>query len=114
MCLEIARDVRKGDARQARGEGWGRWWSVQGGGEGHVSKEKMHVGERFSFLSSFLGGDFNLVVIQRERERELVNCLRKAITICHVYGGMFFARTINYLTIFINSPIFGKFGVNKT
>lgn len=44
----------------------------EGGGvckEGHVSKEKMHVGERFSFLSSFLGGDFNLVVIQRERER---------------------------------------------
>lgn len=110
MCLEIARDVRKGDARQARGEGGG----VCKEGGGHVSKEKMHVGERFSFLSSFLGGDFNLVVIQRERERELVNCLRKAITICHVYGGMFFARTINYLTIFINSPIFGKFGVNKT
>lgn len=72
---------------------------------GDVSKEKMYVGERFfvrgvngSFLFfSFLGGDFNLVIIQRERERERESwwiARERPFTICRMHGGMFFAGLI--------------------
>lgn len=83
------------------------------GERGTFRKKKCMWENDFLFFLLFSGATLILSLF-KERERELVNCLRKAITICHVYGGMFFARTINYLTIFINSPIFGKFGVNKT
>lgn len=85
VCLEIARDVKGGcETRAGRGEGWGRVESVGCRVQrGLFSKEKTLKRETwendfFRAVLFFFGGDFNLVIIQRKRERELANCSKKA------------------------------------
>lgn len=49
----------------------GKWWSVGAGRRakrGLFSKEK--ILKRETWENDFFGGDFNLVIIRRERERE--------------------------------------------
>lgn len=61
----------------------GKWWSVGAGRRakrGLFSKEK--ILKRETWENDFFGGDFNLVIIRRERVGELLRKAKKAISIC--------------------------------
>lgn len=59
----------------------GKWWSVgRRAKRGLFSKEK--ILKRETWENDFFGGDFNLVIIRRERVGELLRKAKKAISIC--------------------------------